>query len=193
MNEPENTNDPSPSEVRALNAYWDRERRRTEVGLDKCWLGRAGFSPGQVHALERDLVDATNLSDEETRNLKEATVRLLALSKLHESSIVELESEIQAVRSRVGDQRAHLAIFVGVVLGIVALLNFSSVEITVDPDDNAVFAVEQSWWGLSERWRRLRWMKAGGYRFPAWMAQDLGGEWYPYVRPDFGPDLDLQD
>ena len=75
----------------------------------------------------------------------------------------------------------RVAIFICVILLILASLTFARHRITVDPTDDSVYDLRSTWWGFKKEWREIRWMRAPGYDYEAWCARASDGSWNPYI------------
>ena len=80
---------------------------------------------------------------------------------------------------------AFLCQLLGLFLIMFLIATFSKAHITVDPDSHNVYAVESSWWGLSEKRRTIKWLKTSDYEFPCWMTKDKDGDFYCYIQEEF--------
>ncbi len=78
----------------------------------------------------------------------------------------------------------------GTFLALFLFVTFSKTYITVYTDGPEVYAVESSWWRLSEEKRIIEWLKTSDYDYPGWMTKDKNGEYYIYLveRDDYYDD-----
>ena len=75
----------------------------------------------------------------------------------------------------------------GTFLVLFLFATFSKIYITVSADDPEVYAVESSWWRLSEEKRIIKWLKTSDYDYPGWMTKDKNSEYdiyWPLVEHD---------
>ena len=74
-----------------------------------------------------------------------------------------------------------LLLYLACILVFIGLLTFRDLDITVDPTDGSVIAIESRWWGIVKNEREIRWMKTADYSSPGWMAKDQSGRWCLYI------------
>lgn len=160
------------------------EDRAHRAGIDKDLIKSTSMSDEQVHALEWFSLYSTDISAKDTPHLQAAVLRLLLGLRLLRDEIASLQSKLRENQRASRSQSYLIAGVLCVALLLFGILRFNDLNITVDPNEGKVIAIESSWWGLVKKEREIKWMKTDDYDFPGWMTKDANGKWYLYIRED---------
>lgn len=163
--------------------YWADQA--ASLGIDSELVKLAGMSSEERHVLEWYLVVSSKLTPEESSQLRGAVRRTLAATVQLRRGRSELERSVltlQRSHQQTRKQYQWAAVFCALIL---AIATFSSAGTEVHPDDGQVHFVKKKWWGLSKVEREIRWMQSDEFGYPAWMAKDASGKWYPFLVAAF--------
>ena len=97
----------------------------------------------------------------------------------------------QQVRS---DRRASFVDRVGwtlfalVIIAGIAAMTFRRLDISLDPDDGSITAIESRWWGFQKKEHPLHWVRPSRDSVGGWMTANERGEMYRYLESDNSPE-----
>ena len=160
------------------------EDQAHRAGIDKDLIKSTAMSNEQVHALEWFSLYSTDISAKDKPHLQAAVLRLLLGLRLLRDEVTSLQSKLRENQRASRSQSYLLAGVLCVALLLFGILRFNDLNITVDPNEGKVTAIESSWWGLVKKEREIKWMKTDDYDSPGWMTKDANGKWYLYISED---------
>lgn len=80
--------------------------------------------------------------------------------------------------------RVGWTLFVLVIIFGIAAMTFRRVDISLDPDDGSITAVESRWWGAQKIGHPLRWVPLSSDGLGGWVTTNERGEAYRYFESD---------
>lgn len=158
------------------------EGRVHRAGIDKDLSKLTSMSDTQARALERFTLYSADISGEEKQHLQAAVIRMLDGIRLLRDELSALKWKVKESKGANRNQAYLIAAILCVVLTMIGILKFNGFQITVDPNDGTIIAIESSWWGLIKKEREIKWLKVDDYDFPGWMTKGHDGKWYLYIH-----------
>ncbi|MBH0198757.1 MAG: hypothetical protein HP497_04950 [Nitrospira sp.] len=155
------------------------ETQRRELGLDE-FIKIVPLSCDQQHLVEDILLIPDPQGIENRSKIRELLVPILTTFHSLRNIIATLNNnEVQKQRER-RSNRVLAVLPLVISVAMIATLTFRHAEITVYTDDDSVFLIESSWWGLEKKHREIKWMESEDDG-SGWMVRDEDGSWRLYL------------